>query len=151
MLDTPPAIEILLVEDNIADAHIIKLALKKYQVSARLHHVLDGREGLYFLQQQEQYHNVPRPDLILLDLNMPYMNGYEFLTAIKNNEHFKSIPVVVMSTSDVESDVLNSYRLGAASYITKPSSLEQFMSVIHMVTEYWIAIVRLPRRYQYEI
>ena len=147
MPETSHAIEILLLEDEVADAYLIKIALREYNISARLHHVLDGREGLGFLQQQ----NTPCPDLILLDLNMPRMNGYEFLTAIKKDEQFKNIPIVVLTTSDVESDVLRSYQLGAASYITKPTGLDQFMSVIHKISEYWITIVRLPHRYKYEI
>jgi CheY-like chemotaxis protein len=144
------AIEILLLEDEAADAYLLKLALKENNISARLHHVLDGQEGLSFLQQQGSYRTAPRPDLILLDLNMPRMNGYEFLAAVKNDERFKSIPVVVLTTSDVESDVRHSYQLGAASYIAKPTGMDQFISVINRISDYWIAIVRLPRRYQYE-
>jgi CheY-like chemotaxis protein len=148
----PPmhTIEILLLEDEVADAYLVKLALKENNILARLHHVLDGREGLCFLQRQGVYSNVPRPDLILLDLNMPRMNGYEFLAAIKNNEQLKDIPVVVLTTSEVESDVLRSYQLGAASYVTKPVGIDQLISVIQKLSDYWIAVVRLPRRYQYE-
>lgn len=142
--------EILLLEDEMADAYLVKMALKEQSVSARLHHVQDGYEGLSFLAQQEHYHNAPRPDIILLDLNMPRMNGYEFLVAIKNNEHLKSIPVIVLSTSDVESDIINSYQLGAASYITKPTGMEQFTAMINKVSEYWTSVVRLPCGYQYE-
>ena len=144
------AIEILLLEDEAADAYLLKLALKENNIRAGLHHVQDGREGLDFLQQQGHYSTAPRPDLILLDLNMPRMNGYEFLAAIKNIERFKSIPVVVLTTSDVESDIRDSYQLGAASYITKPTGIDQFISVINKISEYWINIVSLPRGYQYE-
>jgi CheY-like chemotaxis protein len=143
-------IEILLLEDEVADAYLVKIALKENKILARLHHVVDGYEGLSFLQQRDSYSNVPRPDLILLDLNMPRMNGYEFLVAIKGDERFKGIPIIVLSTSDVESDVLSSYQLGAASYITKPVSIEQFIAVINKISEYWMTVVRLPRRYKYE-
>ncbi|MDD1606602.1 MAG: response regulator [Methylococcaceae bacterium] len=143
-------IEILLLEDEVADAYLVKIALKENKILARLHHVVDGYEGLGFLQQRDNYSNVPRPDLILLDLNMPRMNGYEFLAAIKSDERFKGIPVLVLSTSDVESDVISSYQLGAASYITKPVSIEQFIAVINKISEYWMTVVRLPRRYKYE-
>lgn len=150
MIQATHPIEILLLEDEVADAYLLKIALKKNNTLARLHHVFDGHEGLGFLQQKGAYSSVPRPDLILLDLNMPRMNGYEFLAAIKNDEQFKSIPVVVLTTSDVESDVLSAYQLGAASYVTKPTGIEPFISVINKLTEYWISVVRLPRRYQYE-
>jgi len=150
MTQAPHSIEILLLEDEAADAYLVNIAFKENKILARLHHVVDGREGLSFLQKQGDYSNAPRPDLILLDLNMPRMNGYEFLAAIKSDERFKSIPVVVLTTSDVESDVLSAYRLGAASYITKPTGIEQFMTVINKISEYWIGIVLLPRRYQYD-
>ena len=144
------AIEILLLEDEAADAYLVKIALKENNINAHLHHVMDGREGLGFLQQKGNYSNAPRPDLIFLDLNMTRMNGYEFLAAVKNDELFKSIPVVVLTTSEVESDVLRSYQLGAAGYVTKPVDVNQFISVINKITEYWISIVRLPCRYGYE-
>jgi CheY-like chemotaxis protein len=150
MTQLPHAIEILLLEDEVADAYLVKLALKENKIRARLHHVVDGREGLLFLQQQGNYCKAPRPDLILLDLNMPRMNGYEFLAVIKNNEQLKAIPVVVLTTSDAESDILHSYQLGAASYMTKAVGIEQFISAIKKLSDYWIAVVRLPRRYQYE-
>jgi CheY-like chemotaxis protein len=150
MIQPLHAIEILLLEDEAADAYLVKIALEKNNILARLHHVLDGREGLAFLQKKGGYSHVPCPDLILLDLNMPRMNGYEFLTAIKSDERFKSIPVIVLTTSDVESDVLTCYQLGAASYITKPVGMEQFIAVIKKLSDYWITIVRLPRRYQYD-
>jgi CheY-like chemotaxis protein len=143
-------IEILLLEDEAADAYLVKVALKENKVLARLHHVLDGREGMGFLQKTGDYSNAPRPDLILLDLNMPRMNGYEFLASVKSDERFKSIPIVVLTTSDVESDILRAYQLGAASYITKPTGMDQFISMIDKLSDYWINVVCLPRRYQYE-
>jgi len=144
------AIEILLLEDEAADAYLVKIALKENNILARLHHVVDGREGLGFLQKQGDYSHVPRPDLILLDLNMPRMNGYEFLAIVKEDDRFKGIPIIVLSTSDVESDIIASYQLGAASYVTKAVGVEQFISAINKISDYWMTVVRLPRRYKYE-
>jgi CheY-like chemotaxis protein len=138
-------VDILLLEDEPADAYLVKMALKEGKVLANLHHVLDGHEGLDFLHKMEKYAFAPRPDLILLDLNMPRMNGYEFLKAIKSNPMFNDIPVVVLTTSDVESDVVRSYELGSASYITKPVDMQQFMLAIHQLEDYWFSLVRLPK------
>lgn len=145
MTQNPHAIEILLLEDEAADAYLVKIALRENKSLARLHHVLDGHEGMGFLQQKGNYIDAPRPDLILLDLNMPRMNGYEFLAVIKNESRWKGIPVVVLTTSDVESDVRNAYQLGAASYVTKPTAIDQFMSVINEISVYWTETARLPR------
>lgn len=147
MTKSPHAIDILLLEDEEADAYLVKIALQENKILAHLHHVLDGCEGLDFLRQKGQYSNAPRPDLILLDLNMPRMNGYEFLTAIKADEQLKDIPVVVLTTSDAEKDVQYCYQQGAASYITKPIGVEPFISAINKISDYWIAVVRLPHRY----
>jgi CheY-like chemotaxis protein len=137
--------DILLLEDEPADAYLVKMALKENKVLANLHHVVDGREGLDFLQKTGSYANVPRPDLIFLDLNMPRMNGGEFLNAIKANPLFKDIPVIVLTTSDVESDVVRSYEFGAASYITKPIDMPQFIAAIRQLSDYWFTLVRLPK------
>ncbi|MGZ8947720.1 MAG: response regulator [Methylococcaceae bacterium] len=137
-------VEILLLEDEPSDAYLVKMALKEGKVLAHLHHVIDGREGLDFLNKTEKYADTPRPDLIFLDLNMPRMNGSEFLTAIKADERFKGIPVVVLTTSDYEKDVIRSYQLGAASYITKPMDMPQFIKAIQQIGEYWFSLVRLP-------
>jgi CheY-like chemotaxis protein len=138
-------VDILLLEDEPADAYLVKMALKENKILANLHHVVDGCEGLDFLQKVGKYANVPRPDLILLDLNMPRMNGGEFLTAIKSNPMFSDIPVIVLTTSDVESDVVRSYKLGATSFITKPIDMPQFMAAIHQLSSYWFTLVRLPK------
>ncbi len=144
----PKFVEILLLEDEPSDAYLVKMALKEGKVLANLHHVADGREGLDFLNRAENYANAPRPDLIFLDLNMPRMNGYEFLTALKADGRFKSIPVVVLTTSDVEKDVVSSYQLGANSFITKPMDMPQFMQAIRQVGDYWFSLVRLPQDYK---
>ena len=137
--------EILLLEDEPSDAYLVKMALKEGKVLANLHHVVDGREGLDFLNKTEKYVDAPRPDLIFLDLNMPRMNGCEFLAAIKADERYKGIPVVVLTTSDVEKDVASSYQLGATSYISKPVDMPQFIKAIRQVAEYWFNLVRLPQ------
>lgn len=137
-------VDILLLEDELSDAYLVKMALKEGKVLAHLHHVVDGREGLDFLNKTEKYADAPRPDLIFLDLNMPRMNGSEFLIAIKADERFKGIPVVVLTTSDYEKDVVSSYQLGAASYITKPMDMPQFIKAIQQIGEYWFSLVRLP-------
>jgi CheY-like chemotaxis protein len=147
-ISNPHFVEILLLEDEPSDAYLVKMALKEGKVLAHLHHVVDGREGLDFLNRSEKYADAPRPDLIFLDLNMPRMNGCEFLTAIKADEHFKGIPVVVLTTSDVEKDVVSSYQLGATSYITKPIDMPQFIKAVQQIGEYWFSLVRLPQGYK---
>lgn len=144
----PHYVEILLLEDEPSDAYLVKMALKEGKVLAHLHHVVDGREGLDFLNKAEKYAGVPRPDLIFLDLNMPRMNGCEFLTEIKADDRFKGIPVVVLTTSDVEKDVVHSYQLGATSYITKPVDMPQFIKAVQQIGEYWFSLVRLPVSYK---
>lgn len=145
IIEHPSAVDILLLEDEPADAYLVKMALREGKVLANLHHVIDGREGLDFLQKVGQYANAPRPDLIFLDLNMPRMNGAEFLKALKADETLNDIPVVVLTTSDVETDVVRCYQLGAASYITKPVDMPQFISAINQIGEYWFTLVRLPK------
>lgn len=136
--------DILLLEDEPADAFLVKMALKEGKILANLQHVTDGREGLDFLQKTDKYKTASRPDLILLDLNMPRMNGYEFLKKIKADAEFNDIPIVVLTTSDVESDVVRSYKLGAASYMSKPVDMEKFISAIHQLGNYWFTLIRLP-------
>jgi CheY-like chemotaxis protein len=138
-------IDILLLEDEPADAYLVKMALKENKILANLHHVVDGCEGLDFLHKLNKYADVPRPDLIFLDLNMPRMNGYEFLTEIKASPLLKDIPVIVLTTSDVETDVMRSYKLGSASYITKPIDMLKFIAAIRQIGDYWFTLVRLPK------
>ncbi|WP_027388997.1 response regulator [Chrysiogenes arsenatis] len=136
---------ILLVEDEPADAHLVKMALQENRVLTEVHHVSDGVEALEFLRRQgETFSRVPRPDLILLDLNMPRMDGRELLAALKKDEDFCGIPVVMLTTSDVERDVIASYKLGAAGYITKPVDFEQFAIAIRQLEGYWFTLVKLP-------
>ena len=139
--------DILLVEDEPADANLVRAALKEGKVHCRLHHVLYGVEALAFLRRQgETYREAPQPDLILLDFNMPRMNGREFLAAIKLDKALDIIPVVVLTTSDVERDVVASYKLGAAGYVTKPVDMDQFIEAVRQLDNYWLSLVRLPKK-----
>jgi CheY-like chemotaxis protein len=144
--ENPNSFDILLVEDEPADANLVRSALRENKVLCNMHHVQDGVEALAFLRREGQYRDAPHPDLILLDLNMPRMNGREFLAAVKADEELKTIPVVVLTTSDVERDVVASYRLGAAGYITKPVDMEQFIDAIRQLDNYWFVVARLPKK-----
>lgn len=135
---------ILLLEDEPADANLVRIALRENRMLCCLHHVVDGLEGLKFLRRQGNYPDAPRPDLILLDLNMPRMNGREFLAAAKADDQLKGIPVVVLTTSEMHKDVVASYQLGASGYITKPVDIEQFIAAINHLGNYWFNLVRLP-------
>ncbi|WP_020485418.1 response regulator [Methylomonas sp. MK1] len=142
-----PLFDVLLVEDEPADAHLVKMSFKENRVRCNLHHVWDGVEALAFLRRQgADYVDVPRPDLILLDLNMPRMNGREFLAKIKSEPDFSSIPAIVLTTSDIERDVVATYQLGANSYITKPVDVEQFIAAVRQIEGYWFNVVRLPSK-----
>jgi chemotaxis family two-component system response regulator Rcp1 len=137
-------VEILLVEDNIADIRLTREVLKDSKVRNNLHSVMDGVEALGFLNQDGKYENVPRPDLILLDLNLPKKDGREVLEEIKNDSNLKRIPVVILTTSKAEQDILKSYNLHANCYITKPVDLDQFIIVVKSIEEFWFTIVKLP-------
>jgi two-component system, chemotaxis family, response regulator Rcp1 len=138
-------IEILLVEDNQGDVVLTKRALKSGKVLHNLHVANDGEAALAFLHDVE-YGQVPRPDLILLDLNLPKVNGREVLARIKSNEALASIPVVVLTTSKADEDVMKTYALHANSFITKPVDWPQFVNVIRSIEEYWFTVVKLPLR-----
>ncbi|MCB1931907.1 MAG: response regulator [Candidatus Accumulibacter sp.] len=138
---------ILLAEDEPADAHLVRLALTENGVQADLQHVVDGREALDYLHQEgRRFATAVRPDLILLDLNMPRMNGREVLAAIKGDPALCDIPIVVLSTSEVDRDIRDTYRLGAAGYITKPPDLARFVIEMRQLSEYWLSLVSLPER-----
>ena len=141
---TGKSIEILLVEDEPGDAYLTTEALKDAKILNRVHLAEDGIEALAFLRRQGQYADAPRPDLILLDLNLPRKDGREVLAEIKNDPLLTSIPVVVLTTSSADEDILKSYHLRANCYITKPVKLEQFMAVIRATQEFWLTIVKLP-------
>jgi CheY-like chemotaxis protein len=135
---------VLLVEDEPADAHLVRLAFKEGKVLADLHHVEDGVEALAFLKHEGPYAESPRPDLILLDLNMPRMDGRQFLERIKQHDDLKRIPVVILTTSDAERDLLVTYSLCAAGYIVKPLEVDDFITTVRGIGNYWISVVRLP-------
>jgi CheY-like chemotaxis protein len=137
-------VEILLVEDNAGDVRLTREALKDGKVWNALHHVQDGVQALAFLERRGEYARAPRPDLILLDLNLPKRDGREVLGDIKADVRFASIPVVVLTTSRAEEDILSSYGLHANCYIVKPIDLEQFVRVVHSIEDFWLCVVRLP-------
>ena len=137
-------IEILLVEDNPGDVRLTVEGLNEGKVRNNLHVAKDGVEALTFLRRQGKYADAVRPDLILLDLNLPRKDGREVLADIKADPNLKTIPVVVLTTSRAEQDVLHSYELQANCYITKPVDLEQFMTVVNSIQDFWLTIVRLP-------
>lgn len=146
MSDIARRFTILLAEDEPADTYLVKAALTENNIQADLHCVVDGREAFEFLLRQgARFSQSPRPDLILLDLNMPRMDGREFLAAIKQDESLRDIPVVVLTTSSVQRDVLVSYDLGAAGFITKPVDVHQFFEVIRQLGGYWMSLVKLPQ------
>jgi CheY-like chemotaxis protein len=136
--------EILLVEDDPADVELTRETLALAKVLTHLHVVGDGLEALAFLRREEKYAEVPRPDLILLDLNLPRMDGRAFLAEIRSDDRFKAIPVVVLTTSQAEEDILKSYRLGANCYITKPVGLTEFARVVNAIEDFWFTVVCLP-------
>ncbi len=137
-------IEILLVEDSPGDVDLAREALESTKVRNTLHVARDGEEAMAFLRRQGAYRDVPRPGLILLDLNLPRKDGREVLSEIKADAELKRIPVVILTISEDEEDVLRSYNLHANCYITKPIDLGQFLKVVRSIEEFWLTIVRLP-------
>ncbi len=135
--------DILLVEDNPGDVVLMREALREAEVHNTLHVAPDGREALAFLRREGAYAAAPRPDLILLDLNLPRLNGHEVLAAIKDDPTLRRIPVVMLTTSDAPSDVRAAYDHHVNSYITKPVDLEQFFAVVKGLDGYWLSLVRL--------
>ena len=137
-------IEILLVEDNPGDARLALEALKDNKIRNELYTVEDGVEAMNFLRKKGKYSRMPRPDLILLDLNLPKKDGREVLAEIKEDDGLKAIPVVVLTISKAEEDILKSYNLHANCYITKPLDLKQFIKVVKSIKSFWFSIVKLP-------
>lgn len=137
-------IEILLVEDNPADVRLTQEALRDAKMRNNLTVAGDGVEALEMLRRRGKYASLPRTDLVLLDLNLPKKDGREVLEEIKQDENLKRIPVVILTTSQAEEDILRSYQLQANAYVTKPVGLEQFIKVIKTIEEFWLEIVKLP-------
>ncbi|MCG2824607.1 MAG: response regulator [Desulfurivibrionaceae bacterium] len=142
----PHNIDILLVEDDPGDVELTKEGLQDAKMLVNLHVVDDGEKALKFLRKEEPYTNAARPDIILLDLNMPRKSGQEVLGEIKGDPSLRSIPVVILTTSGAESDIATCYDLGANCYITKPISFEAFAKVVAMIEEFWFTIVRMPSK-----
>ena len=139
------SIEVLLVEDDPGDVVLIQEAFEDNKVRNRLHCVSDGVDALRFLRRQDEFADAPRPDLILLDLNLPRKDGREVLEEIKSDEILKRIPVVVLTTSKAEEDVLRSYKLHANAYVTKPVDFDRFIEVVRQIDEFFVTVVKLPR------
>ncbi len=137
-------IEILLVEDNPGDARLTQEAMRAAKLSNNLHIVEDGVEAMEFLRRQGRFGDAPRPDLILLDLNLPRMDGREVLAEVKSDPDLRRIPVVVLTTSRAEEDVIRAYDLHANCYVTKPVDLAQFMKIVAQIDEFWVKVVTLP-------
>ncbi len=137
-------IDILLVEDNPGDVRLTMEALKDVKMKNNLFVVNDGVEAIKFLRREGKYSSTPEPDLILLDLNLPKMDGREVLSEIKADPQLKSIPVVVLTISKAEEDIIRAYKLHANCYITKPVNLERFLEVVKAIEDFWISIVKLP-------
>jgi two-component system, chemotaxis family, response regulator Rcp1 len=140
-----PAIELLLVEDSPGDVRLTREALKDAKVCINLHVASDGAEAMDFLNRVGKHSNVPRPHLILLDLNLPKKDGREVLEEIKGNPVLKTIPVVILTTSASDADVVRSYRLHANAHITKPVDIDGFFEIVKSIESFWLTVVRLPR------
>ena len=138
-----PPIEILLIEDNAADVRLTVEAFKEARVANRLHVARDGVEAIRMLNEPDTA--TPRPDLILLDLNLPRKDGREVLAEIRQDNALRHIPVVILSTSQAEQDILHSYRLGANAFITKPVEIDQFFEVVRTLDQFWLAVAKLAR------
>ena len=137
-------VEILLVEDNPADIRLTQVAIKNSKIANNLHVVKDGIEAIYFLRKEGNCKDKPKPDLILLDLNLPRKNGFEVLSEIKNDPDLRRIPVVILSISDAEEDLLKTYNLHANCYIKKPVDMIEFEKIVKSIGNFWFSIVILP-------
>ncbi len=140
----PDVIDILIVEDNPGDARLIREVLNTNKISNSLYIVNDGVEAMSFLKNEGRYEGVPKPDLIILDLNLPKKDGREVLAEIKADESLRHIPVVIMTISQAEEDILKSYKLHANCYITKSIDLNEFIKVIKSIEDFWFSVVKLP-------
>lgn len=138
------AVDILLVEDNPGDVRLTREALKEAKVRNNLHVVDDGAEALDFLHRRGDYASSPRPHLVLLDLELPGKNGHEVLEDMKADEKLKDIPVVVLTSSEAEEDILRAYELNVNCYVTKPVELDEFLRVVRAIEDFWLTVVKLP-------
>lgn len=146
MSDTPlNVIDVLLVEDDPGDALMTQEAFEHHKIRNILHVVKDGVEALEFLRREGQYADAPRPGLILLDLNLPRKDGRDVLAEVKTDDELRSIPVVVLTTSEAEEDILRSYSLYANAYVTKPVDFDRFIEVVRQIDDFFVTVVKLPR------
>jgi CheY-like chemotaxis protein len=143
---TGEVVDILLVEDNPGDVRLTREAMKEAKLRNQLHVVSDGVEALAFLRRQGAYANAVRPHLVLLDLNLPRKDGREVLAEIKQDTSLRRIPVVILTSSEAEVDILKAYDLHANCYISKPVDIEQFLTVVKSIEDFWVTIVKLPTR-----
>jgi two-component system, chemotaxis family, response regulator Rcp1 len=143
---SPGPIEVLLVEDSTGDVRLTREAMKDAKMHISLHVAPDGVEAMAFLRREGAHSNAPRPDLILLDLNLPKMDGREVLKALKADPILATIPVVILTTSSASEDVMNCYRAHANCYITKPVSLDGFLKVVQNIDDFWLSVVKLPTK-----
>jgi CheY-like chemotaxis protein len=139
-------IEILLVEDNPGDVELTREALNTAKVANRLHVVDDGADAVEFLFRRGRFADAPRPDIILLDLNLPKKDGRQVLSEIKSEPSLAQIPVVVLTTSQAEEDIVRAYQLHANCYVTKPVDFNQFLHIVSTIEEFWLSVVKLPKR-----
>jgi CheY-like chemotaxis protein len=142
----PTPIEVLLVEDDPGDVLMTQEAFEEHKVRNNLAVVNDGSEAIAYLRREGQYAGVPRPDLILLDLNLPRRDGREVLAEIKNDPDLRQIPVVVLTTSQADEDIVRSYQLHANAYVTKPVDFDRFIAVVRQIDEFFVSVVKLPPR-----
>jgi CheY-like chemotaxis protein len=140
------SIEVLLVEDSPGDVRLTREAFREANGAIHLHVASDGIEAMAFLMQKGVHLSAPRPDFILLDLNLPRMDGHELLSTIKGDEGLKTIPTIILTTSDAEADILKSYQLQANCYLTKPVHLDEFEQVVKSINDFWLTRARLPQR-----
>ena len=140
------AIQVLLVEDSPGDVRLTREAFREANMNIQLHVASDGVEAMAFLKQEAPHIGVPRPDLILLDLNLPKMDGREVLANIKADDTLKTIPTVILTTSEAEADIVKSYQLQANSYLSKPVEFEDFESLVKSINEFWLIKAKLPQR-----
>ena len=141
-------IEVLLVEDSPGDVRLTQEAFRDANIAIHLHVAADGVEAMSFLRRQDEHANAPRPDLILLDLNLPRMDGREVLAHIKEDENLKTIPTVILTTSEAEADIVKSYELQANCYLSKPVQLDAFESLVKSINDFWLTKAKLPRQRQ---
>jgi chemotaxis family two-component system response regulator Rcp1 len=139
-------VDVLLVEDSPGDVRLTQEAMKESKLEIKLNVVMDGVEAMAYLRREGKYHQKPRPDLIILDLNLPKKDGREVLAEIKRDENLKVIPVVILTTSRSEEDILKTYSLHANCYVTKPLDFEKFLTIVNKIEEFWLTIVKLPRK-----